>query len=64
MKADNGKASVAGLDVTKEPEKVREHISLTGQFAAVDGLLTGRENILLIAKLRGEKILIKQPKIY
>ncbi|MBC2236632.1 ABC transporter ATP-binding protein [Listeria innocua] len=55
LKADNGKASVAGLDVTKEPEKVREHISLTGQFAAVDGLLTGRENILLIAKLRGEK---------
>ncbi len=38
-----------------EPEKVRKHISLTGQFAAVDGLLTGRENILLIAKLRGEK---------
>lgn len=38
-----------------EPEKVRKHISLTGQFAAVDGLLTGRENILLIAKLRSEK---------
>ncbi|MBC1717366.1 ATP-binding cassette domain-containing protein [Listeria welshimeri] len=55
LKADNGSANVSGFDVLKSPEKVREHISLTGQFAAVDGLLTGKENILLIAKLRGEK---------
>ncbi|EAH3479188.1 ATP-binding cassette domain-containing protein [Listeria monocytogenes] len=55
LKADNGNAHISGFDVKTEPEKVRKHISLTGQFAAVDGLLTGRENILLIAKLRGEK---------
>ncbi|EAG9432225.1 ATP-binding cassette domain-containing protein [Listeria monocytogenes] len=55
LKADNGNAHISGFDVREVPEKVRKHISLTGQFAAVDGLLTGRENILLIAKLRGEK---------
>ncbi|HFQ5533091.1 TPA: multidrug efflux ABC transporter ATP-binding protein LieA [Listeria monocytogenes] len=55
LKADNGLATVSSFDVKTEPEKVRKHISLTGQFAAVDGLLTGRENILLIAKLRSEK---------
>jgi ABC-2 type transport system ATP-binding protein len=53
LKADGGTASVCGFDVMKQPNKVREHISLTGQFAAVDGILTGRENITLIAKLRG-----------
>ncbi|HHP9983643.1 TPA: multidrug efflux ABC transporter ATP-binding protein LieA, partial [Listeria monocytogenes] len=47
LKADNGLATVSSFDVKTEPEKVRKHISLTGQFAAVDGLLTGRENILL-----------------
>jgi ABC-2 type transport system ATP-binding protein len=50
---DGGRALVCGFDVEKQPDKVRERISLTGQFAAVDGVLTGRENILLIAKLRG-----------
>lgn len=64
LKADNGSANVSGFDVLKSPEKVREHISLTGQFAAVDGLLTGKENILLIAKLRGEKIHLKLRVIY
>lgn len=53
LKSDGGSASVCGFDVTKQPEKVRENISLTGQFAAVDGMLTGRENILLVARLRG-----------
>lgn len=53
LKPDGGTARVSGFDTTRQPEKVRENISLTGQFAAVDGMLTGRENILLIAKLRG-----------
>ncbi|OAT85318.1 ABC transporter ATP-binding protein [Desulfotomaculum copahuensis] len=52
LKSDGGTASVCGFDVSRQPEKVRENISLTGQFAAVDEILTGRENILLIAKLR------------
>ncbi|MDU6264644.1 MAG: ATP-binding cassette domain-containing protein [Anaerocolumna aminovalerica] len=52
LKSDGGSASVCGFDVLRQPEKVREKISLTGQFAAVDEILTGRENILLIAKLR------------
>jgi ABC-2 type transport system ATP-binding protein len=53
LKHDGGSASVCGFDVESQSEKVRESISLTGQFAAVDGILTGRENLLLIAKLRG-----------
>jgi ABC-2 type transport system ATP-binding protein len=53
LKPDGGSASVCGFDVLRQPEKVRENISLTGQFAAVDGILTGRENLILIAKLRG-----------
>lgn len=52
LKSDGGTASVCGFDVSLQPGKVRENISLTGQFAAVDEILTGRENILLIAKLR------------
>jgi ABC-2 type transport system ATP-binding protein len=53
LKPDSGEASVCGFDVVRQPKKVRENISLTGQFAAVDGILTGRENLLLIAKLWG-----------
>lgn len=52
LKSDGGTASVCDFDVSHQPEKVRENISLTGQFTAVDEVLTGRENILLIAKLR------------
>lgn len=52
LKADSGTAEVCGHDVEKEPEKIRENISLTGQFAAVDDVLTGRENLKLIGKLR------------
>ena len=51
LKPDGGSASVCGFDVISEPNKVRQSISLTGQFAAVDGILTGRENLILIAKL-------------
>lgn len=53
LKSDGGTVNVCGFDVSRQPEKVRENISLTGQFAAVDEILTGRENIILIAKLRG-----------
>ncbi|WP_243229125.1 ABC transporter ATP-binding protein [Microbacterium sp. CIAB417] len=52
LKADAGTASVQGFDVASAPNDVRESISLTGQFAAVDEVLTGRENLVLIAKLR------------
>jgi ABC-2 type transport system ATP-binding protein len=52
LKADGGTAAVDGHDVAAEPEKVRAAISLTGQFAAVDEVLTGRENLVLIARLR------------
>lgn len=52
LKPDGGTTSVCGFDVSRQPGKVRENISLTGQFAAVDEILTGRENIILIAKLR------------
>ena len=52
LKADAGSATVAGADVATRPNAVREAISLTGQFAAVDEILTGRENLILIAQLR------------
>jgi ABC-2 type transport system ATP-binding protein len=52
LKADAGTATVAGFDVATHPAKVRESISLTGQFAAVDEILTGRENLILMARLR------------
>jgi ABC-2 type transport system ATP-binding protein len=52
LKADAGAATVNGLDVAANSGDVRESISLTGQFAAVDEVLTGRENLVLIAKLR------------
>ncbi|MEP6478006.1 MAG: ATP-binding cassette domain-containing protein [Rhodoglobus sp.] len=52
LKADEGSATVHGFDVASAPGDVRESISLTGQFAAVDEVLTGRENLVLVAKLR------------
>jgi ABC-2 type transport system ATP-binding protein len=52
LRADAGTASVNGFDVATQAADVRESISLTGQFAAVDEILTGRENLLLVAKLR------------
>ncbi|MCH3963580.1 MAG: ATP-binding cassette domain-containing protein [Clostridium sp.] len=52
LKPDGGTAAVNGFDVVKEPDYVRQSISLTGQFAAVDEILTGRENLIMIAKLR------------
>src|SRR3982074_3716233 len=56
LKPDDGTTRVNGFDVLSQPARVRESISLTGQFAAVDEILTGRENLVMIAKLRqGEK---------
>jgi ABC-2 type transport system ATP-binding protein len=52
LKADAGAASVNGFDVAAEAANVRESISLTGQFAAVDEMLSGRENLVLVARLR------------
>jgi ABC-2 type transport system ATP-binding protein len=49
--ADAGQARVAGHDVRAEPDLVRAAIGVTGQFAAVDGLLTGQENLMLMADL-------------
>ncbi|SHN47208.1 ABC transporter ATP-binding protein [Cryptosporangium aurantiacum] len=51
-KADAGAAVVNGFDVATQATDVRESISLTGQFAAVDEILTGRENLVLVARLR------------
>jgi ABC-2 type transport system ATP-binding protein len=52
LKADAGTVTVNGYDVAAQGAQVRESISLTGQFAAVDEMLTGRENLVLMAKLR------------
>lgn len=52
LKQDGGTAVVNGCDVAVKPDYVRRSISLTGQFAAVDEILTGRENLIMIAKLR------------
>jgi ABC-2 type transport system ATP-binding protein len=52
LRADAGWASVGGFDVHTQGPSVRSSISLTGQFAAVDEILTGRENLELVARLR------------
>jgi ABC-2 type transport system ATP-binding protein len=52
LKQDGGTATINGFDVVAKPDYVRQSISLTGQFAAVDEILTGRENLIMIAKLR------------
>jgi ABC-2 type transport system ATP-binding protein len=52
LRPDAGTATVDGSDVAAEAQRVRESISLTGQFAAVDEVLSGRENLVLVAKLR------------
>src|SRR5271167_2148926 len=53
LRPDGGEARVGGHDVVRDAERVRRLISLTGQFAALDKNLTARENILLMARLRG-----------
>jgi ABC-2 type transport system ATP-binding protein len=52
LRADAGTARVNGFDVAAQAAEVRESISLTGQFAAVDEILSGRENLVLVARLR------------
>jgi ABC-2 type transport system ATP-binding protein len=52
LKPDGGAAFVNGFDVVSKDDSVRQSISLTGQFAAVDEVLTGRENLIMIARLR------------
>jgi ABC-2 type transport system ATP-binding protein len=58
IKADFGSVIINGYDIEKKPEDIRGSISLTGQFAAIDEILTGRENLQMIAKLRH----LKNPK--
>jgi ABC-2 type transport system ATP-binding protein len=51
IRADGGQALVAGNDVARDPDAVRAAIGVTGQFSAVDNLLTGEENLILMADL-------------
>ncbi|MET9511638.1 ATP-binding cassette domain-containing protein [Streptomyces flavidovirens] len=51
LQPDSGKAFVAGIDVLKHPNEVRRSIGLSGQFAAVDEYLTGRENLQMVGRL-------------
>lgn len=51
LKPDSGVASVAGIDVIKHPDKVRELIGLSGQYAAVDETLTGWDNLVMFGRL-------------
>jgi daunorubicin/doxorubicin transport system ATP-binding protein len=53
LKPSGGKATVLGLDVAREPARVRQKVSLTGQYASVDEDLTGHENLVLISRLLG-----------
>ena len=52
VRPESGSATVAGCDVVGDPDGVRAAIGLTGQFSAVDNLLTGEENLMLMARLR------------
>ncbi len=51
LTADSGRATVAGFDVVRDASALRSVIGLTGQFAAIDGNLTGRENLVLVGRL-------------
>ncbi len=51
LKLDSGTVTISGYDVVKQPEKVRSVIGLTGQSAAIDELLTGRENLIMMGRL-------------
>jgi ABC-2 type transport system ATP-binding protein len=51
LRPDSGRATVAGIDVIKNPEKVREVIGLSGQYAAVDEILTGYDNLVMFGQL-------------
>ncbi|HZD18384.1 MAG TPA: ATP-binding cassette domain-containing protein [Actinomycetota bacterium] len=53
LRPDEGRASVGGYDVVHHPERVRRLIGLTGQYAAVDELLSGKENLYMIGRLLG-----------
>jgi ABC-2 type transport system ATP-binding protein len=51
LNPDSGSATVGGIDVIKNPEKVREIIGLSGQYAAVDETLTGWDNLVMFGRL-------------
>ena len=53
LRPDAGEATVMGHDLVAAPDKVREAIAMTGQFASLDEDLTGRENLVLVARLWG-----------
>ncbi|HEY9308222.1 MAG TPA: ATP-binding cassette domain-containing protein [Microbacterium sp.] len=53
VRPDAGTATVAGIDVARDPEQVKRRISLTGQSAAVDDALTGTENVVMLGRLSG-----------
>lgn len=53
IRPSSGRAMVAGYDVVRQPARVRSSIGITGQFTAVDPLLTGRENLVLFGRMRG-----------
>jgi len=55
VKANGGSASINGYNCFSQQNEVKKSISLTGQYATVDGLLTGRENLILIGRLKGIK---------
>ncbi|WP_371654396.1 MULTISPECIES: ATP-binding cassette domain-containing protein [unclassified Streptomyces] len=61
LQPDSGRATVAGIDVLKHPNEVRRAIGLSGQFAAVDEYLTGRENLQMVGQLYQMKA--KQAKV-
>src|SRR4051812_9243883 len=54
LKPDAGSATVAGLDVVKQAAQLRQQIGLAGQYAAVDELLTGEENLVMVGRLYGK----------
>lgn len=53
LRPDGGRAHVAGFDVAEEPDEVRRRIGLVGQYASVDEILSGRQNLIMIGRLHG-----------
>jgi len=62
LRPDRGRATVLGHDVAAQPEAVRESIGLAGQYAAVDGNLTGRENLRMVGRLTHQRKAVIAPR--
>src|SRR6266508_341624 len=63
LRPDQGRARVCGLDVTRQPDQVRRLVGLSGQYAAVDAFLTGRENLRMVGRLADQLVVMDHGRV-